>query len=40
MQMFLDDLRALHGSVEAFAKDIGITDDEVQSMRSHLLTDL
>ncbi|MEU4619159.1 tyrosine-protein phosphatase [Actinoplanes sp. NPDC023801] len=38
--LFLDDLRALHGSVEAYAKDIGITDDELAAMRSHLLTDL
>jgi protein-tyrosine phosphatase len=39
MLMFLDDLRGLHGSVEAYAKDIGITDDELHSLRSHLLTD-
>jgi protein-tyrosine phosphatase len=40
MHLFLDDLRALHGSVEAYAKDIGLTDDDLQSLRSHLLTDL
>ncbi|SDT77480.1 tyrosine-protein phosphatase [Actinoplanes derwentensis] len=39
MQLFLTDLRALHGSVEAYAKDIGITDDEVAALRSHLLTE-
>jgi protein-tyrosine phosphatase len=37
MLMFLDDLRALHGSVENFVREIGLTDDEIASMRSHLL---
>ncbi|MEV0902996.1 tyrosine-protein phosphatase [Actinoplanes sp. NPDC049802] len=38
MHLFLGDLRDLHGSVEAYAKEIGITDDELASLRSHLLT--
>ncbi|MDI6097720.1 tyrosine-protein phosphatase [Actinoplanes sp. NEAU-A12] len=37
MHMFLDDLRALHGSVESYARDIGVTDDQLASLRSHLL---
>jgi protein-tyrosine phosphatase len=37
MRLFLDDLRALHGSVEGFVREIGLTDAEVASMRSHLL---
>ena len=37
MRMFLDDLRALHGSVEGFVREIGLTDAEVTSMRAHLL---
>jgi protein tyrosine/serine phosphatase len=37
MLMFLDDLRALHGSVEGFAREIGLTDAEIASMRTHLL---
>ncbi|MFC7534319.1 tyrosine-protein phosphatase [Actinoplanes sp. GCM10030250] len=39
MLMFLDDLRRLHGSVEAYAKEIGLTDDDLTSMRAHLLTE-
>jgi protein tyrosine/serine phosphatase len=37
MLTFLDDLRALHGSVEGFAREIGLTDAEIASMRTHLL---
>ena len=37
MLMFLDDLRALHGSVENYVREIGLTDDEIASMRAHLL---
>jgi hypothetical protein len=37
MTMFLDDLRALHGSVENYVREIGLTDAEVTSMRAHLL---
>jgi protein-tyrosine phosphatase len=38
MLMFLDDLRALHGSVEGFVKEIGLSDDEIAAMRAHLLS--
>ena len=38
MLLFLDDLRALHGSVESYVRGIGLTDAEVASMRAHLLT--
>lgn len=37
MRLFLDDLRELHGSVEGFVREIGLTDAEIASMRSHLL---
>ena len=37
MRLFLDDLRDLHGSVENFVREIGLTDAEVASMRAHLL---
>jgi protein-tyrosine phosphatase len=37
MLMFLDDLRALHGSVENYVRDIGLTDAEVAALRGHLL---
>ncbi|BCJ42544.1 protein-tyrosine-phosphatase [Actinoplanes ianthinogenes] len=37
MLMFLDDLRALHGSVEEYVREIGLTDAEITSMRHHLL---
>ena len=37
MLLFLDDLRALHGSIEGYVREIGLTDDEIASMRSHLL---
>ncbi|MEU8656811.1 tyrosine-protein phosphatase [Actinoplanes philippinensis] len=40
MLLFLNDLRALHGSVEAYVRDIGLTDDELHSLRSHMLTDI
>jgi hypothetical protein len=39
MRLFLDDLRALHGSVEGFVREIGLTDAEIASMRRHLLDD-
>jgi protein-tyrosine phosphatase len=38
MQTFLDDLRALHGTVEDFVREIGLTDVEITSMRTHLLS--
>ena len=37
MRMFLDDLRALHGSVENYVREIGLTEVEIASMRAHLL---
>jgi protein tyrosine/serine phosphatase len=37
MLLFLDDLRALHGSVLEFVREIGLTDDEIASLRRHLL---
>jgi protein tyrosine/serine phosphatase len=37
MQIFLDDLRARHGSVEQYARDIGLTEAQLTSMRGHLL---
>jgi protein-tyrosine phosphatase len=37
MRMFLDDLRALHGSVEDYVREIGLTGAEITSMRAHLL---
>ncbi|MEV6350706.1 tyrosine-protein phosphatase [Actinoplanes sp. NPDC051851] len=37
MTLFLDDLRALHGSVEAYVREIGLTPAEISSLRSHLL---
>lgn len=39
MQLFLTDLRTLHGSVEAYAKDIGLTGTDLTALRSHLLTE-
>jgi protein tyrosine/serine phosphatase len=37
MRMFLDDLRALHGTVEDYVREIGLTDADVAAMRAHLL---
>jgi protein-tyrosine phosphatase len=39
MRMFLDDLRALHGSVEGYVGELGLTGDEIEAMRAHLLED-
>jgi protein-tyrosine phosphatase len=39
MMMFLDDLRALHGSVETYIKQIGLTTGEIATMRASLLQD-
>ncbi|GAA0801434.1 tyrosine-protein phosphatase [Spirilliplanes yamanashiensis] len=38
MQLFLDDLRTKHGSVEGYVRDIGVTEEQVAALRSHLLT--
>jgi protein tyrosine/serine phosphatase len=37
MRAFLDDLRARHGSIADYVRDIGLTDDEIAAMRAHLL---
>ena len=37
MKLFLADLRGLHGSVENFAREIGLRADQVAAMREHLL---
>jgi protein-tyrosine phosphatase len=37
MLMFLDDLRARHGSIEAYVREIGISAEQVAAMRDHLL---
>ncbi len=37
MRLFLNDLRALHGSVENYVREIGLTADEVATLRAHLL---
>ncbi|GAB1694021.1 tyrosine-protein phosphatase [Krasilnikovia sp. M28-CT-15] len=37
MLLFLADLRERHGSVEQYARDIGITDSDITSLRGHLL---
>ncbi len=37
MQLFLDDLRARHGSVEGYVRDIGLSAGQVAAMRDHLL---
>jgi protein-tyrosine phosphatase len=39
MLLFLDDLRARHGSVEEYARDIGLADDQIASMRKSLLSE-
>jgi protein-tyrosine phosphatase len=38
MLLFLADLRSLHGSVEGYVRDIGLSDDQITAMRGHLLT--
>ena len=38
MVIFLADLRALHGSVESYARDLGLTDAQIATMREHLLS--
>jgi protein tyrosine/serine phosphatase len=37
MLLFLDDLRALHGSSEDYVREIGLTEQEIAAMRGHLL---
>ncbi|GIM95849.1 tyrosine-protein phosphatase [Paractinoplanes toevensis] len=38
MLMFLSDLRALHGSVENYVREIGLLGSEISAMRGHLLS--
>jgi protein tyrosine/serine phosphatase len=38
MLAFLEELRATHGSVEAYTRTIDVTDEHVAGMRDHLLT--
>ncbi|MBU2662062.1 tyrosine-protein phosphatase [Actinoplanes bogorensis] len=38
MLMFLSDLRALHGSIEDYVAEIGLSSSAVASMRDHLLS--
>ncbi len=37
MTMFLDDLKAEHGTVEDYVRAIGLKDEQVAAMRDHLL---
>jgi protein tyrosine/serine phosphatase len=39
MLLFLADLRAAHGSIENYAREIGLKDEQVAAMRDHLLSD-
>ncbi len=38
MLLFLGDLRERHGSVEKYVREIGISTEQVESLRGHLLT--
>ncbi len=38
MQIFLNELREGHGSVEAYLRHAGVTDDQLAALRNHLLT--
>ena len=39
MLLFLADVRTLHGSVEKYVRQIGVSAEQVLAMREHLLTD-
>jgi protein tyrosine/serine phosphatase len=39
MLLFLADVRTLHGSVEKYVREIGVSAEQVASMRAHLLTE-
>jgi protein tyrosine/serine phosphatase len=39
MMLFLADLRSLHGSIENYAREIGLKDEQVAALRNHLLGD-
>jgi protein-tyrosine phosphatase len=38
MLLFLADLRERHGSVEGFAREIGLSEGQIAALRAHLLT--
>jgi protein-tyrosine phosphatase len=38
MLLFLRDLRERHGSVEKYVREIGLSTEQLASMREHLLT--
>jgi protein-tyrosine phosphatase len=38
MLMFLSDLRALHGSIQNYVREIGMRDSEIAALRAHLLS--
>jgi hypothetical protein len=38
MMLFLADVRTLHGSVEKYVRQIGVSAEQVAAMRDHLLT--
>ncbi|GIF50922.1 protein-tyrosine-phosphatase [Asanoa ferruginea] len=38
MHLFLEELRAEHGSIEGYAKHAGLTEADLAALRSHLLT--
>jgi len=38
MLLFLSDLRDLHGSVEGFVRELGLSDQQLGALRGHLLT--
>jgi protein-tyrosine phosphatase len=40
MRLFLTDLRGRHGSVEEYVRSIGLTDEQVATMRGHLLEEV
>ncbi|MGC4818992.1 tyrosine-protein phosphatase [Micromonospora sp. DT63] len=40
MQMFLDELRAGHGSIEAYLRHAGVTDEQLAALRDHLLDEI
>jgi protein-tyrosine phosphatase len=39
MLLLLADIRTLHGSVEKYVREIGVSAEQVASMRAHLLTE-
>jgi protein tyrosine/serine phosphatase len=38
MLLFLDDIRTLHGSVEKYVREIGVSAEQVETLRESLLT--